>query len=187
MQVSRTRITSFILSSIFLVASTVVYSSFIKPSYESLMTSRGELEAKRAFFETEKTYIEEAQSLLAQYRDEHGFQERIAYMLPSNPDTSGAVAQISGIADLTETNLMSVASRVLEIRPSGSDIIKGVGVVELSVRVAGTYESIKEFTDYIATNMRIMNVKNATISRPGIGLDVRLDARFTIHTYYQAQ
>lgn len=151
------------------------------------MRSRGELEAKRAFFETERTYIERAQALLSQYQATEDFQENISYALPSSPDTSGAIAQISGIADIARVDLISISSRVLEVRPSANEIIKGVGVVELSVRVVGNYAPIKQFTDDISTNMRIMNVQNATISRLAGQREDRLDARFTIHTYYQAQ
>lgn len=82
------------------------------------MKSRGELGAKRTFFETEKAYIAKAQALLSQYQSERDFQTSLESVLPSAPDTSDAVSQLSGIADLAGTSLTSVSSRVLEIQPS---------------------------------------------------------------------
>lgn len=194
MRISRARIISFILSAIFIIASAVVYSSLIVPSYGGLMKSRGELEATRLAFETEKVNIEAAEKLLSEYR-ERGVQIGLESLLPSVPDTSGAVSQISGAAELTglagaKLRLTNISSRVLEIRPSGDELIRGVGVIELAAHVSGSYEELKAFIKNIETNIRLMNIKDITVS-PAAGLERRdailLDARFTVHAYYQAQ
>ena len=187
MQVSRARIISFILSATFLIASAVTYSSFIKPSYDSLMKIRGEFEAKNSFFTTEKTYITRAQTLLSQYQSAQDFQASLESVLPSAPDTSDAVAQISGIAGLTGVTLTNFSSRVLEVQPLREEFLSGVGVVELVVQVSGSYDSLKKFIDHLETNMRLMNIKDAVLAQEGVGRGESLSARFVIRTYYQAQ
>jgi Tfp pilus assembly protein PilO len=196
------RLSSIIIAALVVAGALVVYFEFIVPTYTNLESLKGQVESEAAAYANESTLVSQVKSLLTTYKSDASSSQAVAMALPVGPDVSGALAQIYGIASDTglpisgTTVSTQAVQTVTPLSTGGSttagSIIKPTGTISFQINGVGSYESIKNFLQGLATNIRIFNVTGVTL-QPSMILATKTQAansdNFTysimVVTYYQ--
>lgn len=172
----------------FLVATILVYSLLLAPSYREVNRLRGDLAARRALVEDQKKVAGQVQELLTKYESVAGLQDRISRVLPAKEDYPSIINQIRGLAEVSQLTLESVninalpAVRGAAIQP-GETTLLPPGTLQADISVNGSYGALKNFLTSLERNIRIMDVVDVAMN-PGTGQN--FSAKLVVKTYYQS-
>ena len=195
------RLTSIIIAALIIAAALVVYFEFIVPTYTNLESEKGQVESEAAAYTNQSALVSQVKSLLTTYQNDASSSESVAMALPVGQNISGAVAQIYGIGSNTGVTLTDTALSVQAVQavaPSTASggtgsIIKPTGTLSFHIAGTGSYESIKNFLQGLATNIRIFNVTAVSLEPMVIPATKTQPAnpdmftyQITVVTYYQA-
>jgi Tfp pilus assembly protein PilO len=200
MKASTKRILSAALSLIFIFLAIVVFSTLIKPSYEETQKLRADILNRENFIQNQKLLNEQFQKLISQYDSQEKAQENLSLILPQNPAIGEALTQINGLLDLNNLNVLSfnvnkplLQSYGSSLSSTSTQVIKPLGMIDITFKVVGSYSDFKNFLKQLETNIRIFNVKTLNISPVIIAGSERsqvqsknLSYDISITTYYQA-
>ena len=189
MKRSTERLISLAVALILFLAAIVIYFDFIQGSYGDVQNIRAEIASNQSTLSSQKQTISQIQSLLSDYKNQATFQGELSTALPLTADSSGALGQLSGLAQANHLNIASVSatnkSNITVVPKSSASLIKPVGVLEFKIRLTGRYEDIKNLVFSIETNYRIFDVQQLNISQAS---DPKTDAYnldLTVDAYYQ--
>jgi len=190
MKPSAKRAFSLLLSALLLVAALFTYGLFIKTEYSQILKLRAKLTGQRVLFQEKQQAIAKVESLIKQYQGSGRLQDTIALSLPNKEDLAAVFNQLQALADFNGLAIEIFNVQALPIKPAGSEpgrragLVRGLGTLRLSLRIAGSYESLKGFLRGLETNIRVMDLVNLKIESLAKGL---LLYNLVVDTYYQTQ
>jgi len=190
MRASTKRILSIMVSAFLLIAVVVVYVKLIKPAYSDLQKLRGEIQAQNNLLAEQTQAVSQVQNLISQLQEQNvtKFQEQISMVLPITEGVPQALSQYQSIAQASGLNLQSVGLNYLAIKTIASDtaLARGVGSIRFKLKLLGSYEAMKTFSQTIETNVRLTDVVSFKISRTGQpGQNLYLN-EIVVDSYYQS-
>jgi Tfp pilus assembly protein PilO len=205
MKQSSKRLFSILIALVFVVVALLALFDFIEPAYGEFEMMKGQLVSDQAFLSQEQGIVTQAQNLLSAYENDTSAENSLALAMPSGPDTSGALAQVYGLA--TANNLVvqnitvsppSVQSQAYNSGSTPSapltlaQVVKPIGSVALQFSAVGSYENLQNFLVGLEDNIRIFDVTSFSL-QPGTagvkglsGAD-EFTSNITATTYYQLQ
>ena len=190
MKTSSKRILFIVLAMVFLIASVVVYSSYISSAYSDVLTLRGTLASKQDTYKQLSDTFSQIQSLFADFQNQADIQKQASLILPTQRDVSYVVGQIVGLADANGLSVTSLATQVLPVQPSTSKVIMNIGRISVNVNVSGSYAGFKSFERQLGSNLLILdntalNVDNPGQQKTGTSGTTGLNYSLAITSYYQ--
>lgn len=186
MKNSTKRIISIFISLILFIASLIVYVYLIKPSYGGVLKKKGELAAKEKQYQEYKGIIDKVKETVESYQNSYGdARGSISLILPSSPEISRLVAQISGLSSGNSLALQNLGARegnlIISKEPG---LVKNIGTVKITFNLSGSYEGIRAFLDGIEKNVRIFDVNDVKIQKTSGNV---LSVNFDVDAYYQGE
>ena len=193
------RFLSVILGLILLILSFVVYIDFIVPAYASAQSLKAQILSLDNFLTAEKDAVSKVQNLISAYKSEEDLQRAVSLALPQNEDVVGAVAQVSGLIQISGVSLESLST--LSVTSGGqkpaktpldkSSFVTPIGTSVIQFKLVGPYDNLKIFLSRLETNMRIFDIKTLvlqpTATAAGRNAQPVYSYDVSVGTYYQAQ
>jgi len=168
-----------------LVASLAVYVVYLRPAYDEVSLLRGTLIAKQNLFEEKKQAVGKVEGLIKQYQGADRLEDVISLSLPISEEMSSVFNQLQAIAGSNGLTVQVFNVQPLSTKPSEKSLVKPLGTLRLSLRLAGNYNAFKEFVRGLETNIRAMDIVSIKVESAGKG-DYFV---YTVvaDTYYQAE
>jgi len=195
---SSRRMLSLLLSFMLLIGAIYVYASLVRGEYEKVNIKRGELASKKELLANQEKIIGEVRDLLVKYTETANLQETLELSLPNGQNIPTLINQMYVMPRLTGMSLESVNIAIEALRGNKIQTTTAggatsertinrikIGSIELTVSANGSYEQFKRLLEILETNVRIMDVKTFSFSRPSNGEDIGFD--ITLNTYYQTE
>lgn len=203
------RLTSYIISALFLAIALVVYFELIIPSYAALQDDKGQAASENNLLANEQSIVAEVSSTLATYQGEASTTQSVNMSLPVGPNIADSLAQLYGIAANTGFSLEGTSITVQTVQAtaaantattaigsaaaSGGSIVRPSGSVSFELQGNGSYESLKSFLMGLESNIRLFNVTAISIQPSGSGSSKApvsstdlFNYTITVVTYYQS-
>lgn len=136
-----------------IIAALMVYSFFISPSYENIQTLRAEVHSKQEAVSRYNLSAQRMNSLVQQYENVGDVKETLTRILPLKKDPRFIVAQIAGLARLSNASVEAIRMDVASEKQAESSALKNLGVFKSDIRVGGSYNGIKQFMNRIDNNI----------------------------------
>jgi Tfp pilus assembly protein PilO len=178
---------SFLASLGLLVATILVFSFLLRPSYADVNQLRGELESRSELLESQKDIVEKVQKLLGEYQSVAGLKQNISLVLPNKEDYPTLFNQIDGLSRSSGMQLegvnVSVQPSTASAGAAGANVPR-VGIIQLNLSLSGPYQAFKSFIQALETNMRIMDVVSISVN-PGTGAAQNYSYSIVVNAYYQ--
>ncbi len=173
---------------VLLVGALFIYSSFIQPTYSEIQELRGERAAKESLLNDYKSTAEALNNLLQQYKDIAEIQDTLSESLPLGEHAPEVFNQLQGIATSNNLRIDSVSFQYLPIDyGEKNSILRPLGTLRISMKMAGTYDNLKTFLEAIETNIRILDVVTLSLEGGAIARNPALNYNLIVDTYYQAE
>ncbi len=198
------RLSSIIIAALILAATLMVYFEFITSAYTKLQLVKGQEESEATLYSNEQLIVSKVKSLLVTYQNDASSSQLVAMALPVEPDVSGALAQIYGIAananvavqgtqiSTQAVQAVTAPTTTVGAAAAAGSIIKPIGTVSFQVTGSGSYESFKSFLKGLETNIRIFDVTAISLQPAAISATKTQAANadmfnytITVVTYYQ--
>ena len=135
------------------IGAIMVYSFFIKASYETVQDIRTDVFSKKEAISRYTLSSQKMQSLIQQYESVGNARETLSRILPLKKDPRFVVAQIAGLARLGNISVESLSMNVAPNKSSQSPALNSLGVFMSDIRVSGSYEGVKKFMSQIDNNI----------------------------------
>jgi len=184
MKPSTKRMLSILAAIILLIASVFVYTSLIKPEYKEISAMRDKSATLNQTYNNYESLNKKFQEIFAQYQNLGDLEKQLSMILPSKIDAAYAASQIAGIAQKNKSNLLSLTTRQLAIRP-GVGTVKGIGTLRMEAKLVGNYEDFKMFLKDMESNIMISDLVSLRIEKQKAGDGILYT--LTIDAYYQAE
>ncbi len=168
-----------------LIASLAAYATYLMPAYNKVSLLRGTLIAKQNLFEEKKQAVDKVESLIKQYQGAGRLQDVIAMSLPQNEEVSSVFNQLQAIAGANGLTVQVFNVQPLSTKPSEKSLVKPLGTLRLSLRLAGNYAAFKQFVKGLETNIRAMDIVSVKVESAGKGDSFAYTV--VADTYYQAE
>lgn len=172
----------FLVPTIFIVISGVVFFGFIDTKYNEISDLRNEAKLFEDALDNSKELQNVRDDLLAQYNALPTEDlERLEKILPNNVDNVRLVRDIDGIATNYGMSLRNVNVDVRD-RTGGIDSgISMIGSVDLSFSVTGSYAEFTSFLRDLERSLRVVDVINLSFAASEKNL---YEYKLTIRTYW---
>lgn len=183
------RTTSLLASVALLVGAVVIYSSLIKPAHQEITDLRGRLVAQSRQLAEQQAVLTQVQNLLTQYRGAAQIRDAVSLALPLGEEIPSIFNQLQALARansmaLETLDIQSLPTKgVVTTRGVGS-VVKDVAVLQISLKIGGGYENLKNFLAGMETNIRLMDVVNLKVEP---GRDGPPTYALVVNTYYQLE
>ena len=178
------RLIGVMASMIFFLGSVAVFSFFIVPASHETQTLRGERNALAELLDRETSRIEAVSALFEQYGGVSDLQRTLGMALPTEEEVPGIINQLQGIAKASGVSKNSLNINLPAIKASNKDdVIKPVGVIQVTFALEGSYDQIKAYFDAIETNVRVMDVQRLGVQNGTEGST--LNYNIVVNAYYQ--
>ncbi len=186
MKHSLKRFSAIIIALAFIVGAIIIYSNFIKPTYDGIKMKQGELAKKESVIKEQKEIFGKFQKIFSTYQNYGDVSKNISLALPLNPNVSEEVFQLSSLALLNKLDFQSIDTKELAITPSASQLIKSKGTLRSNIKLTGGYESFKAYLDNLETNIRILSINSLRVEKMTNVSDL-FNYNLEVDVYYQAQ
>lgn len=195
MKQSSKRLMSLVVAVVFLFGAFFIYFNAIQPAYEEVQASRGEVYAKEDFIETQRAVVDQVKAALEQYEGKEALQNAVSMAIPPGTNQSEIAHQISALATQNQLTIQTLTAatptvqNVKEVEGARDENtnfkVKPLGVLSFQMKLSGTYANFKSFISNLENNIRIVDVKSASIEDSGkVTQDFYL-FNITVATYYQ--
>lgn len=195
MKQSSKRLMSLVVAVVFLFGAFFIYFNAIQPAYEEVQAARGEVYAKEDFIETQRVVVDQVKSALEQYEGKEALQNAVSMAIPPGTNQSEIAHQISALATQNQLTIQTLTAatptvqNVKEVEGARDEStnfkVKPLGVLSFQMKLSGTYANFKSFISNLENNIRIVDVKSASVEDSGkVTQDFYL-FNITVATYYQ--
>jgi Tfp pilus assembly protein PilO len=185
MKTSSKRILFILLALAFLIASVVVYSSFIKTAYDEVVNLRGTLISKQDTYSQFSSAFTQVQSLIADYQNKGDVQKKMSLILPKDRDVSYLVSQVAGLAEANGILVSALSTQILPVQPAQSKVIRNIGKIKADAKLSGSYAGFKAFLRQLENNILILDATDLKVDIGTVGGKTSLDYSVSITSYYQ--
>jgi Tfp pilus assembly protein PilO len=169
MKHSTKRMFSLLMSAVFIIGALIVFSSFIKPIYQTINEKRSDVNSKEKVLADTQNTIDQVQGLLANYKNLEQLQKDISLSLPQDQSIASALYQLSALAlnnglsidsiNVSEPSIMSMSAS------EDNSLLKGIGTINFALKAVGSYEALGNFLDKIETNIRVFDLATLKIEK----------------------
>lgn len=177
------RFWSILISLVLLVGGMAIFTSLVVPAYREVQELRGEKRALASALKEEEELVAAASRLLSQYESTGDLRRNLSLVLPTGENIPGAVNQLQGIAKVTGVSVEAMNIELLPLQPQKSTIVEPIGGLKISLRLRGSYESLRAYAQAVETNVRVFDVDSFIIG--GGATQGPLETNMIIKTYYQ--
>jgi len=188
MKSSSIRFINLTISLALLLATIFVYSILLRPAYQEINQLRGDLASKSDILDNQTRVVEKVKELLDEYQGFSSLKQAVSLTLPNSEAYPDLINQISGLSRASNLNLDSISLNPLPYNESFSLSNGNVPVVEImqvTIDLTGSYESLKTFLQTIETNIRVMDLVRLTIT-PDSQTGGDFSYNLVINAYYQS-
>ena len=174
---------SLLIAVVLLLLSLYLFSSFVKPTFISVRGLREQAASAESHLQAQQEARAAIDKLYADSQNAANIEGLLAASLPSGADVPGAVHQIQALARLAGLGVRSVAVEVKATQDRATQTFtKQVGEMEISMKAAGGYESMKRFLTILESNITVMDLTSLKVAGGPGGGEIY---NFVITTYYQ--
>ncbi len=191
MRVSTKRILAIGVSLVLFIGALLVYLNLIRGAMESVNKSRAAVASKTSLLKSQQQIVTQVQNLMQQFQNVGQLRSTISLAMPNGQDNIGALRQIEAIARSSNVLLTSVDFKASLARPargttasSTQNLTKRLGILKVTLNVAGPYESLKRYLSQLETSVRLANVESVKFS-PAAAADQSSKMTVTVNMYYQ--
>jgi hypothetical protein len=190
MRNSTKRILSILGVMVLFIASLIVFTYLIQPSYSNIVEKRGEISGKQKLLSEYKSIKEKIDLLNKDYQNVIDIKDKIQIILPNEANYSQVINQINGLAEVSRSRIENLNVKKMPIKQtSTSDFLKGVGVMQITTDlIAPTYGDFIIFMGNLEKNLSLMDLTNLKIesvdSKSSVSAD-NLRYSIEVNTYYQ--
>lgn len=165
MKASTKRLLALTGSATLILLALIVYVVLLKPEYVRIQELRGELRSGKDLYSAQSEAIDYANSLYGKNQaDIDQIRNDLSLALPDKQEVAGVVYQIQAISALNNIAIDSINLENLPIQQrSKSSLIKNYGILRVSIKLIGAYESFKELLRFLENNIRLMDVRTLRI------------------------
>ncbi len=172
MKQSTKRLASFVFGLALIFLALLVFSNFIRPAYSDAQKVKAELLSKENFLANQKAAVDQVKNLINSYRGEGDFAQVVDLALPNKKNEAELVHQINQLAEMNQLGVQTIAVSApgLQNISQGAQVAKAksltkpVGSLNVQVRVAGSYANFRAFLSNLETNIRIINLRNISVT-----------------------
>lgn len=186
MRASTKRILSILLSGVFLIGLIAVSTSLIRPEFSNVAEKRSLLFSKENLFDNQSRAVNQVRSLISEFQGFARAEETVSLAMPQRENTTQILNQLDAIARTSGVLITSLNISPKAFESARRPLVRRLGTIEITMTVEGSYDSVKNFMNFIETNVRVFNVNKMIVSsvqREGLGLINRLN--LTVETYFQ--
>lgn len=191
MRVSTKRILAVGVSFVLFIGALMVYLNLIRGTMESVNESRAAIASKTSLLKNQQQIVTQVQNLMQQFQNVGQLRSTISLAMPNGQDNIGALRQIEAIARSSNVLLTSVDFKASLARPargasasSTQNLTKRLGILKVTLNVAGSYESLKRYLSQLETSVRLANVDSVKLA-PAATPDQSSKMTITVNMYYQ--
>jgi len=187
MKVSSKRIFSIFSAIALIIATIFVYKSLINPAYEDIKKKKSEIATLENILEEEKDVIGQIKEVIEQYKGQRQLQEALSLTFPIDRNMPNLINDISGLGQVSGLFVKSIFFKDLPIKKAKNSLANGVGVIEVQMKLSGSYDSLKSFINNLETNVRIFDVTSLNIDSSIKNSEDFMEVALTVHAYYQSK
>ncbi len=141
----------------------IVYASFLNPIFGEVVELRGRIAANSDLLANQANAVQKFKELLGLYSDQYkALDKTLSSALPSKEEVPAVVNQIQALSRVSNLALQSVTFKYAAMKPTAKagqfTLVKPLGVLNVTMQMAGSYEGMKAFIRAIETNIRVMDV-----------------------------
>lgn len=184
MRVSTKRILSVGLAGAFLIASFFVYSGFISGTIDEVTEQRAILESKRQLFSNQQAAFRQVEGYKAQL-EEKTVQSKLNLAVPNQVDSISALRQVEAAAKKGGVVIAGLDFKEVASRSNKQTFLRKIGVLEITLSAAGSYEGLKEFLRLLETSARVASVKEFRFQPAGVRAGISDTLSLNLEMYYQ--
>lgn len=202
MKHSTTRLLSFAGSIALLLGSLIVFNYFIRPAYTAAQSVKAHQLSNQRILDEQKQKLSKVTAVTKAYQGNLAeVQSVTALALPPERDEADLVNQLSKLAGKYSLAVQNMtvntpgAKSVNASRQAGSggsadatsslSQVKPVGVLNVQLKIAGSYGNFKQFLHDVETNIRIMDVAALAVTPVGKANQDFFAFDMTLVAYYQ--
>jgi Tfp pilus assembly protein PilO len=189
MKASTKRLLALLISATLIFGTLIVYVTLLRPEYDSIQQLRGELRSSKDTYAAQSKAIDYANNLYGKNQaDISQIQGSLALAIPDKQEVASVVYQIQSISALNNISIDSINLDTLPIQQkSTSSLIKNYGILRVSVKLIGTYDSFKNLLSFLENNIRIMDARTLRIYQANTLERGIFNYELVVDTYYQVK
>lgn len=190
MKPSTKRLVSLVGALVLVFAALVVYFNLTVPEYDVIDKTRGDVASRQLLSDAQQGAIKQVQKLISDYQGKNQIRDTVSLALPTVLDQGGILHQVQTLASVNKLSMQSFSisapvSQSISVAASSSAIIRPIGNLNFQFRVVGTYEDFKNFLGNLETNIRIFDIRSASVDPLGKPNQDFYGFDLTVVTYYQ--
>ncbi len=178
------RLIGILISLTLFIGAIIIFSSLLIPVYREIQELRGEKISLENLLKAEEQSVVTASRLLAESRDFASLKDSLSLVLPLDENIPGLINQLQGIAKISGVAIESLALEQLPLKPAVKESVEPLGTIRVSLRLRGSYESVKLYLQFLETNIRIIDVNSLSVIG-GAAKEPVLNYSLVVDTYYQ--
>jgi hypothetical protein len=186
------RLFSFGIGIVLIVAALVLFFNFVQPAYSEAQALKAEKMSQDNFFLNQQNTLKQVQAAVAAYQGDGNPQTSANLALPSRKDEANVLNQVSvlsqnyqlAVQSITMTTPGAKATKAAKAGATAS-LTKPVGVMNMQLRAAGSYQNIKSFLSSLESNIRIMDVTGLVLTPVGKSNQDYYTLDVSVAAYYQ--
>lgn len=177
-----------LFSGFLFIAAFTGYVFFIRPAYEDILELRGALKARSKLLQEQSLAIAKVNDLIIQYQGTGRLQDTVSLSLPLKEDLSSIFNQLRTLAEINNLSIEIFGVKPQSFKSlSERPLVKNIGTLQLSLKVTGPYQNFKDFLKGVETNIRVMDVQQATVEKVAASGADFFSYNLLINTYYQGE
>ncbi len=186
MKASSQRALSLLAAAALVVGGLIIFTTLVTGAYGDVQQLRGELSAKSELFQNQSEQFTQVQNLIAQYQGVTRLQESLNLALPLKEDSAGVMNQLNALAQKNGILINSAGLAPLPVKKETRTVlVKPFGILELSLKLIGSYAGFRNFLADLESNIRMMDLVDLKISHVGKANEDVFNYTLTVDAYYQ--
>ncbi|TSC56940.1 MAG: hypothetical protein Greene071421_450 [Parcubacteria group bacterium Greene0714_21] len=165
-----------LFSIVFLVGAVLAAVFFTWPALQDLKFLQMEKRSKLADFENREEYFTNIRNLTVQLKNFEPELGKLDHALPEDTFLPSLYQLVQEVASSSGVVLKSIASSVQK----GESPVK---TIDLQLKVAGVYESLKSFLENSQNAWRLLSIDSVSFVSPKTGSSFEVSFRMQAHSY----
>lgn len=188
MKASNKRLFILLGSAALILAVFIIFVVLLQPEYANIQQLRGLLASSNNTYNAASQNVDYVNNLYEKNKiDINQMQDSLKSAVPDQQKVADVVNQIQGIASANNLPIESINLETLPIQQSkaNTSLVKGYGVLRVTLKMSGTYPSFKQFLNLLETNVRIMDARTLRIYQVDPINKSIFNFELVVDTYYQ--
>ncbi len=188
------RLFSFAVGVLMLFGALIIFFNLVQPAYQDAQALKAQKYSLDNFYQSEQATQKQVDAVVKAYSGSGSPQALADLALPPAKDEADVVNQLNILAAKYQLSIQNVSvsspgAKTLSGRPVGNatttSLVKPIGVLNIQLRVTGSYSSFKLFLAGLESNIRIMDITGLAIAPVGKSNQDYYTYDVGIASYYQ--